>query len=340
MTRKEITLLNLGKNLDDLANLDPRGYGVCKLLYKAAYNFTGKPLCLNSAELLCDVLKKGGMVYILTGFVLAPYNKAETDGVISSVLLASVLEKIFGVKTVLICPEEAVCAVKKLSETVGAKSEIIVFTKDTQKADKMTDDILSSGYPDAVISIECPGANENGVYHNAAGADVSALEAKTDILFDKLVRAGVPNIAIGDLGNEIGMGTVSECIENQIPSDCPCCGKGGIAVKSKADNIITATVSDWGCYSLICILAFMTDNYDVMHTSELQSRMMNVAAENGLIDMGGAHIPAIDGFGVELTGLIVDLMRKTMINIADNFDNFQRQFDIISEKNSFAGELI
>ena len=187
MTRKEITLLNLGKNLDDLANLDPRGYGVCKLLYKAAYNFTGKPLCLNSAELLCDVLKKGGMVYILTGFVLAPFNKAETDGVISSVLLASVLEKIFGVKTVLICPEEAVCAVKKLSETVGEKSEIIVFTKDTQKADKMADDILSSGYPDAVISIECPGANKNGVYHNAAGADVSALEAKTDILFDKLI---------------------------------------------------------------------------------------------------------------------------------------------------------
>lgn len=340
MTRKEITLLNLGKNLDDLANLDPRGYGVCKLLYKAAYSFTGKPLCLNSAQLLCDVLKEDGTVFILTGFVLTPYNKAETDGVISSVLLSSVLQKIFGVKTVIICPQEAVCAVDKLSEEIGIKSETIVFTKDSEKADEMAESILSSGYPDAVISIECPSANKNGVYHNAGGTDVSSLESRTDILFDKLVKAGVPNIAIGDLGNEIGMGTISECIENQIPSDCRCCGKGGITARTKADNIITATVSDWGCYALICMLAFMTENYSLMHDSALQNKLMNIAAENGLIDMGGEHIPAIDGFGVELTGLIVDLMRKTMINIAVSRDDFQSQFDIISDKNSFAGELI
>ena len=340
MTRKEITLLNLGKNLDDLANLDPRGYGVCKLLYKAAYEYTCKPLCLNSAELLCDVLKKGGTVFILTGFVLAPYNKAETDGVISSVLLASALEKIFGVRAVMICPEEAVCAVRKLSETVGSKAEIIVFTKDSEKADEMAETILLSGYPDAVISVECPSANKNGVYHNAGGTDVSALESKTDVLFDKLVKAGVPNIAIGDLGNEIGMGTISDCIINKIPSDCHCCGKGGITAETKADNIITATTSDWGCYALICMLAFMTDNHEIMHDSSMQIKLMNIAARNGLIDMDGEHIPAIDGFDAELTGLIVDLMRKTMINIADNHDNFQKHFDIVSEKNSFAGELI
>ena len=52
MTRQELTLLNLGGSLDDLANLDPKGYGVCKLLYKAAREYTGKPLCLNAAQTL------------------------------------------------------------------------------------------------------------------------------------------------------------------------------------------------------------------------------------------------------------------------------------------------
>ena len=116
MTRREITLLNLGKSLDDLANLDPKGYGVCKLLYKAAYNFMGKPLCLNAAQILCDTLKKDEKVFILTGFVLAPFNKAETDGAISSVLLSSALKNLFGVKTVIICPEEAANPIVKLSE--------------------------------------------------------------------------------------------------------------------------------------------------------------------------------------------------------------------------------
>lgn len=335
MTRQEITLLNLGSSLDDLANLDPKGYGVCKLLYKSAREYTGKPLCLNSAEVLCKTIQKGDTVFILTGFVLYPYNKAETDGAISSVLLASALKKAFGVKTVIVCPEEAVNSVKKLSELTEADAEIVVFTKDTEKAEELSEKILSRGYPKAVISIECSGSNKHGVYHNAGGIDVTSLEAKTDILFEKLCKAGVPNIAIGDLGNEIGMGTISGCIENYIPSDCRCCGKGGITAKTKADNIITATVSDWGCYALICMLSYLTDKPEIMHDSSFQQKMMITAAENGLIDMTGEHIPAIDGFAVKITGLIVDLMRETMLNTFDCRDKFHRQFEIISDKKSF-----
>ncbi|MBR3779904.1 MAG: DUF4392 domain-containing protein [Clostridia bacterium] len=340
MTRKEITLLNLGKSLDDLANLDPKGYGVCKLLYKAAYDFTGRPLCLNAAELLCNTLKKDAVVFILTGFVLSPFNKAETDGVISSALLASSLERIFKVKTVIVCPDEALNAVNNLLSCLETHSEIFVFTKESDKAEEECDKILSQFKPDAVISIECPSANKNGRYHNAGGIDVTNLEAKTDLLFEKLCKSGVPNIAIGDLGNEIGMGTIADCIEKSIPSDCVCCGKGGITARTKADNIITATVSDWGCYSLICMLAYMTGKPELMHDSNLQEKLMISASENGLIDMWGEHIPAIDGFGVKITGLIVDLMRETMLNVVNFSDKFQKQFDIISDKNSFAGELI
>ena len=115
--------------------------------------------------------------------------------------------------------------------------------------------------------------------------------------------------------------------------------KGGITAKTKADNIITATVSDWGCYALICMLAYLTDNPDIMHDSSLQEKMMIIASQNGLIDMTGEHIPAIDGFGVKITGLIVDLMRETMLNTIDCRDKFQRQFEIISERNK-SGELI
>ena len=339
MTRQEITLLNLGSSLDDLANLDPKGYGVCKILYKSAREFTGKPLCLNAAELLFKTLKKGSVVYILTGFVLHPFNKAETDGVISSVLLASALEKIFGAKIVLVCPDEALQAIKKLSASVMSDAEIFVFTKDSVKAEEECEKILSHAYPDAVISIECPSANKNGIYHNAGGTNVTHLEAKSDFLFEKLVADGVPNIAIGDLGNEIGMGTLFDCIENNLPSDCDCCGKGGITAKTKADNIITATVSDWGCYALICLLAFLSERPEIMHDSHFQEKLMITAAENGLVDMWGEHIPAIDGFGVKITGLIVDLMRETMINTINCRDKFRRQFEIISERNK-SGELI
>nr|WP_278337294.1 glutamate cyclase domain-containing protein [Clostridium butyricum] len=98
MNQEELTIFNIGENLDSLMNLDPRGYGVCRILYSAAREYTGEPLSTNSAKKLVDTLKDGDMVYIMTGFVLRPFKKAEMDGIVSAMLLARALVKGFGVK--------------------------------------------------------------------------------------------------------------------------------------------------------------------------------------------------------------------------------------------------
>lgn len=334
MTQQEITLLNLGSSLDDLANLDPRGYGVCKLLYKKSREYTGMPLCVNGAQKLADALKDGGLIYIMSGFVLMPYNKAETDGIISSVLLARALIKAFNAKPVIICPEDAKPAVEALSALLtDSVAKARVFTKDKSKAAECADAVIAEGQPKAVISIECSGANESGVYHNARGLDVTAVQAKQDILFEKLCKAGVPNLAIGDLGNEIGMGAIGEYIKENIPVSCGC--KSGIVANTKADNIITATVSDWGCYSLIAMLAYIFENPDIMHTAEMQKAAMTVGVQNGLIDMYGEHIPAIDGFGLEINCSIVTLMNELVKSTLNLKEKCKPWFDDIIKIDSF-----
>lgn len=353
LTREEITLLNLGSSLDDLANLDPRGYGVCKLLYKAAREYTGAPLCVNAAQKLAEALKNGGLVYIMTGFVLHPYNKAETDGLISSVLLARALVKAFGANPVIICPEDCLAAVEGITEDIGLKLYktvkevcetpdavgVLHFTKNESEAPENADMIISQGIPNAVISIECPGANEKGVYHNATGIDVTRLEAKQDILFEKLQNMGVLNIAIGDLGNEIGMGAIGDYIKEKIPyagkGACRCGCEGGILSHTKADNIITATVSDWGCYSLIAMLAYLSGNPDIMHDAQMQKQAMITAAECGLIDMTGESIPAIDGFGIDIIYPIVTLMKELVKNTFALSDSCENWFEKIAQLRSF-----
>lgn len=309
MTENELTLLNLGESLDNLANLDPRGYGVCKVLYKASRNLTGKPLCLNAAEKIIDNLKENDTVFILTGFVLSPYGKAETDGAISAVLLANALKKGLDVDSVIVCPEEAVQAVGALKEFFNLNCDISVFTKDKNEAEMNADKLISKYNPKAVISIECPGEDENGRYHNARGADVTDLQAKQDVLFDKLKENGVLNITIGDLGNEIGMSAISECLQKEIPV---------VPARTVTDNVITSTVSDWGCYSVIAMLSFMLENPDIMHGADVQRQVMKIACENGLIDMYGEHIPAIDGFDDEITCDIVKLMKELVIKTLDH----------------------
>ncbi len=328
MTQQEIAIRNLGQSIDDLANLDPRGYGVCKILYQASRKRAGGPICMNAAQKLIKTLKAGDVVYVMTGFVLRPFKKAETDGIISSMLLCRALVKAFDVKPILVCAEENYQAVKALASLVGlhlfedldalmdmpVSMGVIVYTKDAEKAAAQADEILARGKPGAVISIECPGANAKGVYHNAVGLDVTSLEAKQDIFFEKLQKMGVLNIAIGDLGNEIGMGAISDTLNEFIPyaaeGRCQCGCEGGIAVVTKADHLITATVSDWGCYGMIACIAYLLENVDIMHDAQLEKRAMITACENGMIDMYGWLVPAIDGFGFEVTLPIVSLMRE------------------------------
>lgn len=328
MTQEELTIENIGQDLDDLMNLDPRGYGVCRILYKASRAYMKEPLTTKCAKVLKDTVEEGDVVYILTGFVLLPFKKAEMDGIVSAMFLARCLVKACGAKPVVICPEDNMEAVKKLSEVMGLhlydsiedilnmpiSMAAISFTKDVEMAQKQADELIAIAKPAAVVSIEAPGPNEKGIYHNATGLDVTEIEAKTDVLFQKLREMGVLNIAIGDLGNEIGMGTIREHIQKYVPyaepGGCQCGCEGGIATASEADYILTATTSDWGCYGLMAAIAFLKEDVDVFQDPDLQEYAMKEAAKAGMIDMYGWMIPAIDGFGIEINRSIVSMMRE------------------------------
>lgn len=358
MNQQELTILNMGENLDNLMNLDPRGYGVCRILYSAAREYTKEPLTINSAKKLVKTLKEGDLVYIMTGFVLLPFKKPETDGIVSSLLLARALVKGFNVKPVIVCPKENIKAVENLAYVVGLHFHDniedlneyplslagIEFTKDINEAGKQADELIAKGLPSAVISIECPGANSLGVYHNAIGMDVSPLEAKQDILFIKLKERGVLNIAIGDLGNELGMGTLKEHLEEYVPyaakGSCKCGCDGGILASVKADNIITATVSDWGCYGLIGALAYLKRDLNIMHTKEMERDALITASRSGMIDMYGDLIPAIDGCGLEINTSIVNLMRECIASAIKLEKTCKTWFEKVIELGFYEDEAI
>lgn len=328
MTNEELTLRNVGENLDSLMNLDPRGYGVCRILYEGARKFTGEPLSIHAAKGLVKNIKKDSLVYILTGFVLLPWKKAEMDGMVSSMMLARFLIKAFDCTPVIIVPKENVEAVHKLARVLGfhlydsieeAKEypfsmAVVCFTKDDDEAVSQTEELLKYGVPSAVITNEAPGRNAKGEYHNAVGKNTTALEAKYDILFERCREMGVYNVSIGDLGNEIGMASIGDHIKKYIPyaaeDECDCDCKGGILVKSKADNIITATCSDWGCNAMMAAAAYLLGDPTLFQTEEVQQRAMEEAARSGMLDMYGRMIPCIDGFGRSINLPMVKLMRE------------------------------
>ncbi|MDD2972164.1 MAG: DUF4392 domain-containing protein [Lachnospiraceae bacterium] len=328
MTKGELEELNIGENLDALMNLDPRGYGVCRILYAGSRAYTGEPIAMHAAKQLVKTVHQGDFVYILTGFVLRPHKVPEMDGIVSSMLLARALVQAFDAKPVIICSELNKAAVIKMAPVVGLhcyedldtvaelpiSMGVICFTTDPETAKTQTEDIMKKKLPTAVIAIEAPGANEKGEYHNAIGLNVTELETKSDILFQALKDRGILNIAIGDLGNETGMGTIADHIRKYVPytaaNECKCDCHGGILAATCADHIITATVSDWGCYAMMAALAFLKNDLDIFHKGEMEQEAMRVATRSGMIDMTGSLIPGIDGFNTKMNVNIVELMRQ------------------------------
>lgn len=325
MNREELTLLNIGDDLDSLMNIDPRGYGVCRILYDGARQFTGEPLCVNGAKGLAKNVKQGQKVFILTGFVLLPWEEAETDGIISSVLFARFLIKAFDAKPVLIVPDQCTKAIVAMSrvldfeisydlDDIGDNTVCVVeFTKNLDDAETQSEEILSHGLPCAVISNEAPGRNRNGYYHNAVGVNTTNVEAKYDVLFKKCQQLGIYNLSIGDLGNEIGMAAIEDHIRQYIPyaeeGGCKAGTGFGILADTAADNIITATCSDWGCNALMAATAFVLGKPELFHSQEEQSAAMDAAAGAGMLDMYGEARPYIDGIGKNINLPMVAMMK-------------------------------
>ena len=176
MNERELAEYNVGENLDQIMNLDPRGYGVCRILYAGSRAYTGEATTIHCAKELDALLQPGDVVFLITGFILRPHKHPETDGSVSTVLLARGLIQAYGVTPVIICPEENRPAFANMVREAGLhlydgikeaaelplSVGIVAFTKDMDEASAQAEQLLAEGNPRAVISNEAPGANRQG----------------------------------------------------------------------------------------------------------------------------------------------------------------------------------
>jgi hypothetical protein len=190
---------------------------------------------LHNKEHIKEALKafkglKKATVFLYTGFWVAGF--AETDGPVGTYFLARALNSL-GYEAVIVTDEYCRDFFKEIKTIYVPIDEEVDFEK-----------ILKEYKPIAHISIERCGKNINGKYENARSEDISSYTAKIDELFT-LGGKTAPTFAIGDGGNEIGMGNYKDDIQKYL-SLVPC------AVE--CDYLMLATVSNWGAYGFITYL--------------------------------------------------------------------------------------
>ena len=312
--------------LDRIMNLDIGNRGVDKL-YEPARARNTEPLCAAAARPL-TALASGECVILITGSLTRSWVSpkiGETDGPVGVAALARALSYGFNAIPVVVTDTSlldpigatlraAGLAVVTLDEAKRATSNkrfcsvavVQGFPLDDAEARADAIRMLNEFAPKSVISVERAGMTPRGTYHNMLGQDFSEGRARIDYVVQQAQRRGIPTVGVGDGGNEIGMGAVAEAVHKYIPHGEILCAQ------LATDVLLPAGVSNWGCYAIQAALAIMTGKPEVLHTSALERRLVEAAANAGLVDGNtGKCEPTVDGLPLEVHAGIVELLMAT-----------------------------
>lgn len=204
-------------------------------------------------------LPVGSTILIGTGFPVL--NTFETDGPVGAIALYQCAEQL-GLNPFIVCGNPLFSVLSQQYQCYPLE------VNQYQQLPDIAEQALAKLKPALVLAIERPGFNAQGRYANMRGEDISERCASFDYF---LQQARCPTLAIGDGGNEIGMGNVAAALGslNIIPSVTEC------------DELVIADVSNWAAWGIIAMLSVLRGQ-NLLNNNLLD--ILRFLVKNGCID--------------------------------------------------------
>jgi hypothetical protein len=249
--------------------------------------------CLRAARALlgrCSVI-------IGTGFPVA--DTFETDGPPGAMALYRALERL-GTQCHL------ACAAPLADRIEGDFAVLVLEAFDHPAARAEARRRLAELAPDAVVAIERPGLASDGRYYNMRGEDITPRCA----IFDYYLElARCPTVAIGDGGNEIGMGRVADAVAQ-------------LSIRGAAtscDELVVADVSNWGAYGIVGLLEALSGKA-LLDGIDHRGSLAYLSARGSVDGVTRENTLTEDGFpadaGEELLERLGALVRRAKVSAA------------------------
>jgi hypothetical protein len=248
-------------------------------------------------------LGKATRVGLITGFFVPRGEVAapETDGPVGTALLAAALAAC-GVPARVAVDTPCAAAVRAAVDSAGGGVAVDEVGVD-EGLDRLIGDWRSTGVSHAVAIERC-GRSADGRPRNMRGVDVSPWTAPLDDLF---LAGPWIRLAVGDGGNEIGMGKLPPgLIARTVPNG------EKIACVTSCDRLVVAGVSNWGAYGLMAALAVARPDWAARIATFLTAER-DLAVTRATVDKAGAvdgvtalREATVDGFGPEIHGPLID----------------------------------
>ena len=247
---------------------------------------------------VCRTLKQAGRVLLITGFpVLHGGGAAETDGPAGVAALAHALHEI-GTEPHIVTDEN--CRDVVTVACRDAVPDIAVHAIPTEGGAEACRRLLAELQPSHIIALERPGMAADGHYYNFRGKTIDHLLGDTHTLF---TETNAVTIAIGDGGNELGMGAI-------VDSVCATAPLGElVCAREPADYTLVAGVSNWWGWGLAAALS-LDAGRDLLPTDADELRRARLVMEAGAVDgVLGTPELMVDGLSMEQNLEILHALR-------------------------------
>ena len=247
--------------------------------------------------------RAGSRVGLVTGVHIAwaPTPAAETDGPVGSAVLAAALAAV-GARPVVLTDEPCAQVTAACLEVLGAgRPEVLPVSAD---AGQVRARVAALGLSH-LVAVERLGPSADGRVLTMRGFDVTASTAPLHAAF---ALPGLVTGAVGDGGNEIGMGNVPAGVV------AACVPHGDrIACRVPVDALVVAGTSNWGCAGLVAGLALLSpahaDRLAALLDPQVDAQLLDAATAAGAIDgVTGRPGATVDGVPVaSYANLLADL---------------------------------
>lgn len=322
----------IGEFADRLVTVELRNramnHGIMHTIYDEARRVTGgRPISALAAERLVGNARKGDVVLLCTGAGYPPeMPHGENDGPPGVAVLARALYYGFGIVPVYLVEDLHAPPVIASSEAAGVMVRSLEIARQrglggaliTLPSDATADEIAAAFdacRPKALLCAERLGPNENGVTNYSTTSISHSKVLNFGRVIDAAKDRGVPTIGIGDNGNEIGFGAIFDFMSGFHPY-----GKernplpvGGVPTVTATDILFPCSVSNWGCYAVAAVLGVIADNHDLIHTPELERRILLACLEaEGYEARYCSKRFVLDGVDGETSMAIVQILRNML----------------------------
>ena len=244
------------------------------------------------------IMDHPGHVAITTGFYITMSGGPETDGPPGAIAIGDALQSL-GRRVTYVTDSYLGAALRDLT---GGEAEVVEFPiADVETSRRVASEILDRLKPDLLLSIERSGRTRDDTYLNMRDVDITPHTARVDYLFE----SGIPSVAIGDGGNEIGMGNLVEVIPTveRLPKN---------PAVAKVDRLVIASVSNWGGYGLVAALSRLAGR-NLLPTVEHEKGLIRRMVEMGIVDgTTGDAVPMVDGFSTEEYGAVLEQLHRAV----------------------------